>query len=118
MSFEVIERDLMGRIGRLKTKRGTVETPLLLPVINPLIQPISPKEMEKDFGCEALITNAYLLKKNFKQEVIARGIHDFLDFNKTIIKDSGAYQILRYGEVNTTPEEIAGFEEKIDTDIA
>jgi len=118
MSFEVTERDLMGRIGRLKTKSGTVETPLLLPVINPLIQPISPREMEREFGCEALITNAYLLKKNFREEVTARGVHDFLGFDKVVVTDSGAYQILRYGGVETTPEEIARFEEEIDTDIA
>ena len=118
MSFEVVERDLLGRIGRLKTKRGLVETPLLLPVVNPSIQPIFPEEMRRDFGCEALIVNAYLLKKNFGEEVKARGIHDFLKFDRVIVTDSGAYQILVYGEVDTTPEEIARFEEEIDTDVA
>ena len=62
MSFEVREKDLLARIGRLKTKSGTVETPLFFPVINPNIQPIPPKRIETGFGFEALITNAYILK--------------------------------------------------------
>lgn len=35
MSFEVREKDLLARIGRLKTKSGAVETPLFFPVVNP-----------------------------------------------------------------------------------
>ena len=118
MSFEILGRDLLGRIGRLKTKRGIVETPLFLPVVNPMIQSISPKEMERDFGCQAIITNAYLLKKNFGEKVKARGVHDFLKFNGTVVTDSGAYQNLVYGQIDTTAEEIAKFEEEIDTDVA
>jgi len=41
MSFEVKDRDLLGRIGRLRTKSGTVETPLLFPVVNPSLQIIA-----------------------------------------------------------------------------
>ena len=65
MAFEIRERDLLARIGRLKTKTGEVETPVLLPVVNPSIQPISPKAMHDEFGCTALITNAYIIRKRF-----------------------------------------------------
>jgi 7-cyano-7-deazaguanine tRNA-ribosyltransferase len=118
MAFEILDHDLLGRIGKLKTKQGFVETPLFLPVVNPLKQVLSPQEMVVDFKCQAIITNAYLLKKNFQEEVKTKGIHDFLNFNRTVMTDSGAYQILMYGQVNTSPEEIIQFEEEIDTDIA
>lgn len=118
LSFEVLERDLLARIGRLRTKRGDVETPLLLPVVNPSVQPISCEELKKDFGCEALIANAYLLRKNFAEEVKARGVHDFLNFDRVVFTDSGAYQILVYGGVEATAEEMARFEEEIDVDVA
>ena len=55
MSFEIVNRDLMARVGRLKTKSGVVETPLLLPVINPNVQAVLPKTLEEEFGCRALI---------------------------------------------------------------
>ena len=67
MSFEIFDRDLLGRIGKIKTKRGIIETPLFLPVVNPLKQSISPQEIQRDYGCQAIITNAYLLKKNFEK---------------------------------------------------
>jgi len=118
MSFEIRERDLLGRIGRLETKSGLIETPLLFPVINPSIQPISPRRIRNVFCCEALITNAYILKKRFQNEPIEKGLHKFLDFDGVIMTDSGAYQILVYGGIETTPKEIVEYQEQIDTDIA
>jgi len=118
MSFEIRDRDLLARIGRLETKSGMIETPLLLPVINPTIQLISPKTIETAFDCKAIITNAYIIKKHFQNEVAQKGIHDFLDFTGVVMTDSGAYQILEYGEVEITSKEIALYQEKIDTDIA
>lgn len=117
MSFQIAAKDLLGRIGRLQTKRGTVETPVLLPVVNPLLQPISPVAMSRDFGCKAIIANAYLLKKNVGDEVSTKGVHDFLGFDHTVVTDSGAYQILVYGNIEDTQEEIIAYQEAIDTDI-
>jgi 7-cyano-7-deazaguanine tRNA-ribosyltransferase len=118
MSFEVREKDLLARIGKLKTKSGTVETPLLFPVINPVIQPIPPRKIQEDFSCEALITNAYILKKHFKNQPVEEGLHKFLDYDKIIMTDSGAYQILVYGDIETSPTEIVHYQENINTDIA
>jgi len=118
MSFEVLGRDLLGRLGRLETKSGVVETPVLLPVVNPAVQPISPKKMQEEFKCQALITNAYILRKHFGNELAKKGIHDLLDFSGVTMTDSGAYQILAYGNVDVTPEEIVRYQEEINTDIA
>ncbi len=118
MSFEILDRDLLGRIGRFETKSGVIETPLLLPVINPNVQPVSPKTLQKEFNCRALITNAYIIKKNFKDIAVEKKIHGFLDFSGVVMTDSGAYQILVYGAVDTKPEEIVRYQEEIDTDIA
>jgi len=118
MTFEIRERDLLARIGRLKTKSGEIETPLLFPVVNPAIQPISPRKMLEEFGCEALITNAYIIKKHFRNQPIEKGLHSFLDFDGVIMTDSGAYQILVYGDVDVSPKEIAQYQEQIGADIA
>ena len=118
MSFEIKDRDLMARIGRFETKSGVVETPLLLPVINPNVQTVLPKTLEEEFGCRALITNAYIIQKNLKEAAAEKGLHNFLNFNGSIMTDSGAYQLLIYKDVETSPEEIVHFQESIDTDIA
>ncbi len=118
MSFEIVNRDLMARIGRFETKSGTVETPQLLPVINPNVQTVLPKTLEETFDCNALITNAYIINKKHKEVASEKGLHEFLNFNGTIMTDSGAYQLLIYKDVDITPQEIVSFQEKIDTDIA
>ncbi|MFQ6068496.1 MAG: tRNA guanosine(15) transglycosylase TgtA [Candidatus Bathyarchaeia archaeon] len=118
MSFEVRSRDMLARLGRIKTKSGIIETPILLPVINPVIQLISPKIMSKEFNCQALITNAYILKKQVGGEAVEKGIHKLLDFDGVVMTDSGAYQILVYGKVDVNPSEIVHYQEQISTDIA
>jgi 7-cyano-7-deazaguanine tRNA-ribosyltransferase len=118
LSFEIKEKDLLGRIGKLKTKSGTVETPLLFPVINPSIQPIPPQKLKETFGFQAVITNAYILKKRYQNKPVDMGLHKFLDFDGVVMTDSGAYQILVYGEVEVTQKQIVAYQEGIGSDIA
>ncbi len=118
MCFEIRYRDMLARLGRIKTKSGMIETPILLPVINPAIQPISPKTMNEEFNCEALITNAYILKKQSSESAVDKEVHKLLNFDNVIMTDSGAYQILLYGKVDVTPAEIVKYQEQISTDIA
>ncbi len=118
MSFEIKEKDLLARIGRIRTKSGPIETPLLFPVINPFTQPILPRKIREEFGFEALITNAYILKNRFQGQVAENSLHRLLDFDGVIMTDSGAYQILVYGDVEVTPREIVQYQELIGSDIA
>ena len=118
MCFEIRARDMLARLGRIETKSGGIETPILFPVINPAVQPISPRAMKEEFGCSAVMTNAYILKKQKADETVQIGVHKLLDFDGVIMTDSGAYQMLVYGEVGVTPEEIDHYQERISTDIA
>ena len=118
MSFEIKEKDLLARIGKLKTKTVTVETPLLFPVINPSIQPVPPKRLKAEFGFEAVITNAYILWKRYQNKPVEQGLHRFLDFDGAVMTDSGAYQILVYGNVGVTQKEIVDYQERMGSDIA
>ncbi|MCW3999244.1 MAG: tRNA guanosine(15) transglycosylase TgtA [Candidatus Bathyarchaeota archaeon] len=119
MSFEIKEKDLLGRIGKLKTKTATVETPLLFPVINPVSQPIPCRRLKETFGVQALITNSYINKKRFGEKIVEMGgLHKFLDYDGAVMTDSGAYQILVYGEVEVSQKEIVAYQEAIGSDIA
>ncbi len=118
MSFEVKEKDILARIGKLKTKSGSVETPLLFPVINPNIQLVSTRKLKEEFGFEAVITNAYILKKRYNERVADQGVHNFLGFDGVVMTDSGAYQILVYGGVEVSQAEIVKYQEDIGSDIA
>lgn len=118
MKFEILHRDGLGRVGRLKTAHGTLTTPTLMPVINPMDRPITPEEMRREFGVELVMTNAYLILKHFGEDGVRKGVHKIIDYQGPVMTDSGGYQILRYGTVDVSPEEIIRYQEAIGSDIA
>jgi 7-cyano-7-deazaguanine tRNA-ribosyltransferase len=117
MAFEIKDRDLLGRIGKINTKSGNFETPTFMPVINPFKQIIPARKIFKEFGCHVIMTNSYILWKNLDptQEI---DIHHFLDYPGVVTTDSGAYQILVYGSIEINQNDIIEFQKKIDSDIA
>ncbi len=112
--IEIQSKDLLARIARFRTNSGVIETPAFLPVVHPTRVLIPPRQIFDDFGCKALITNSYLLLKSGNHD----NIHDVLDFPGSIMTDSGAYQLLIYGKVSISPNQIIEFQEKIESDIA
>ncbi|MDR0888116.1 MAG: tRNA guanosine(15) transglycosylase TgtA [Candidatus Methanoplasma sp.] len=117
--FEIIKRDGLARIGKFETRHGTIETPALLPVINPKICTVTPRELYDEFGFGALITNSYIIKNNpeLKEKAQSQGLHEMLDFPGVIMTDSGTFQSHMYGEVEVTNEEMVEFQKSIGTDI-
>jgi len=114
--YDLVDRDLGARIGRLKTAHGTITTPTVLPVINPNRITVKPSEMEK-LGAQALITNSYIIWKDKREEAIAQGVHNLIDFHGPIMTDSGAYQLLVYGGIDVLNQEIIDFQSQIGVDI-
>jgi 7-cyano-7-deazaguanine tRNA-ribosyltransferase len=117
--FELIRRDGLARIGRLETPHGPLETPALLPVVNPRLVTVPPRELYDTFGFKALITNSYIIRNDptLNQRAVKEGLHDMLDFPGVIMTDSGTFQSHMYGEVEVRNEEIVNFQRDIGADI-
>jgi len=117
--FEILIRDGASRIGRLHTKHGSLNTPMLLPVINPNIRTIEPREMWDEFGIQGIITNSYIMWKHdkLKQSVLSKGVHELLDFPGVIVTDSGTFQSYIYGDVEVGVSEIVKFQKDIGVDV-
>ncbi len=118
LQFEVLEKDIGGRLGRLYNNEKTIQTPALLPVINPHLPLISPLEM-KEMGISAIITNAYIISKSkeFRERALTEGLHKMLDFDGIIMTDSGSFQLSVYGEVEITNVGTLEFQQAIGSDI-
>ena len=118
--FETTVRDGRARIGRIHTQHGVLETPALLPVINPNIRTIEPREMWDRYGIQGLITNSYIIWKHddLKQHAVTKGVHDLLNFPGVVMTDSGTFQSYMYGDVEVGVEEIVEFQRLIGVDIA
>ena len=117
--FEILHKDLAGRIGRLSTLHGTVETPLLMPVINPHLPLIPPDELAS-MGAEMVITNSYIINQDpdLREGAIEQGLHHLLGFPGPIMTDSGAFQLSVYGDIGVLPLEILDFQFAIKSDIS
>jgi len=120
--FEVREYDGMGRRGELTVPRAgrTVETPALMPVVNPHVQTVEPATLEAEFGAEILITNSYVLhgSDDLHEPARRQGLHELLDFSGVIVTDSGSFQLAEYGEIDVTTREIVEFQHEIGSDVA
>ena len=120
--FEIRDHDAAGRIGRLEVPRAgvTVETPALLPVVNPNVLTVEPRRLAEEFGAEMLITNSYIIRSTdrIRDRVLDRGLHDFLGFDGAIMTDSGSFQLAEYGDIDVTTEEIIEFQREIGSDVA
>ena len=121
MSFEIKDKDLAGRIGRISTRSGRVETPAFFPVVNPFKQEREmPVSKIAEIGFNQVITNSFIIKQRLGAKALSMGIHKVLNFNGVIMTDSGAYQLLIYGEgrISIDPEDIVRYQDELGSDIA
>jgi 7-cyano-7-deazaguanine tRNA-ribosyltransferase len=116
--FEITARAGLGRIRRLATAHGTVETPPLLPVLNPSSLIITPQEMKDEFHAPVLMTNAYILHRGEERDrALKEGVHGLLGFGGPVMTDSGAFQHHVYGTVDVPNAEIVKFQAAIGADL-
>ncbi|MEW5936605.1 MAG: tRNA guanosine(15) transglycosylase TgtA [Candidatus Thermoplasmatota archaeon] len=117
--FEIHERDGLARIGTVETPHGTMETPCLLPVVNPNKPLIRPAEMAALFKASAVITNSYILWRTpaLREKALEQGVHALLEFQGPVMTDSGTFQSYVYGDVEVSAPEILNFQREIGSDI-
>lgn len=114
--FEIFDKDLMGRIGRIYTSHGIVETPELAPVVNPVKNVVPVNEIIQ-IGFHLIMTNAYIIKKHYEALALDLGVHRLLGYDGPMMTDSGAYQLMEYRSIEVDPVEIVKYQEGIGTDI-
>ncbi|BAB60666.1 hypothetical protein [Thermoplasma volcanium GSS1] len=116
--MEIRERDGLARIARFDTPHGTIETPTVLPVINPNIMDITPEEMKK-YGVHGVITNSYIILRNdrLREEAEKYGVHSLIGYDGPVMTDSGTFQSYVYGSVEFNNRQVVEFQKTIGSDI-
>ena len=117
-SFRVLARDpgSGARRGRMSTRHGTVETPAFMPVGTAgTVKAMTPEEIA-DLGFEMLLGNAYHLALRPGEETIRRigGLHRFMHWERSILTDSGGFQILSLAKRRTISDEGVVFRSHLD----
>lgn len=117
--FEIIHRDGLARVCRLEVRGRWIETPALLPVVNPKAGPVEPRRLREEFGFGAIITNSFIISRDDKlrNAALTCGLHEMLGYDGIIMTDSGTFQEYTYGKMNVDPLAIVDFQKDIGTDI-
>ena len=118
IGFEVLaqDQDSRARIGRLKTPRGSIETPVFMPVGTAgSVKAMWPDRLT-DLGVRIILANTYHLYLRPGVEVIekAGGLHRFMDWPDLLLTDSGGYQVFSHRGLIKVSEEGVQFTSHLD----
>ena len=101
-SFELLTQDDQARLGKINTFRGTIDTPAFMPVGTlGTVKGVFSDDILKT-NTHIILGNTYHLLLRPGVETLKRfgGLHNFMNWNKPILTDSGGYQIMSLSKLN------------------
>ena len=114
--FEKIKNDGKARLGKLHTAHGVIHTPVFMPVgTAATVKAMRPEEVAAT-GAEILLGNTYHLMLRPTAERIAElgGLHQFMNWHKPILTDSGGFQVMSLAGLRKITEEGVTFSSHLD----
>lgn len=104
------------RRGHLRTRRGTIETPIFMPVgTQGTVKSLTPAQIE-EVGASIILANTYHLNLRPGPEIIAElgGLHRFMGWPHPILTDSGGFQVFSLAEFRKITDEGIAFRSHLD----
>ncbi|NLD19261.1 MAG: tRNA guanosine(34) transglycosylase Tgt [Clostridiales bacterium] len=118
VTYELIKTDTKtkARRGRVTTAHGVIETPVFMPVGTAATVKAMRPEQVKELGAEIILSNTYHLYLRPGHEVVraAGGLHKFMNWDKSILTDSGGFQVFSLDKMRKISEEGVEFRSHID----
>lgn len=105
------------RAGVLETGRGTIETPIFMPVgTQGTVKGVSQADLKDSIQAQIILANTYHMYLRPGLDVISQagGIHKFINWDKPMLTDSGGYQVFSLGDMRKITEEGVWFRSHID----
>ena len=118
VTYELIHQDAKTRARRgwITTPHGTIETPVFMPVgTQATVKAMKPEDVAAT-GAEIILGNTYHLYLRPGEDIIreAGGLHQFMNWHKPILTDSGGFQVFSLGKFRKITEEGVKFKSYID----
>lgn len=118
MNFELLATDpkSKARAAILTTDHSTIETPIFMPVgTQATVKSMSPDELHA-CGCPIILANTYHLHLRPGDELIreGNGLHTFENWNKSLLTDSGGFQVFSLRDISKITEDGVYFQSHID----
>ncbi|MCD8260321.1 MAG: tRNA guanosine(34) transglycosylase Tgt [Bacteroides sp.] len=119
MTFELQHTDAKSkaRAGMITTGHGQIETPIFMPVGTAgNVKGVHVTELKNDINAQIILGNTYHLYLRPGLEVLeqAGGLHKFNGFDRSILTDSGGFQVFSLSSIRKLREEGAEFRSHID----
>jgi queuine tRNA-ribosyltransferase len=104
------------RAGKLITPHGEVETPVFMPVGTLASVKGIPQDVLEELGVQILLSNTYHLYLRPGVDTIRKmgGLHRFMAWNRSILTDSGGFQVFSLTELRKVTEEGVAFRSHLD----
>ena len=109
LHFELIRADGGARHGRFTTTHGEVQTPTFMPVgTQGTVKAVLPKDVA-EIGSSVLLANTYHLGLDDRVDLVERagGLHTFMAWDRTILTDSGGFQVFSLPDKTVTEEGVS-----------
>ena len=106
-SFNVIAKDKYSRLGLIKTHRGSINTPVFMPVGTQATVKATFINDIKKTGTEIILANTYhlMLRPGVKRIKSIGGLHEFMNCQLPILTDSGGFQVMSLSKLNKVDRE-------------
>ena len=107
MQFELLKTDGAARRGTLTLAHGQIQTPVFMPVGTcGTVKAMTPQSLH-DIGAQICLGNTFHLWLRPGLDVIKahNGLHDFMNWQKPILTDSGGFQVFSLGAMRKITEE-------------
>jgi queuine tRNA-ribosyltransferase len=119
MKFEIIHtvKGSQARAGRVTTEHSSFETPIFMPVgTQGTVKTVHQHELKNDINAPIILGNTYHLYLRPGTEVLAEagGLHQFMNWDRSILTDSGGYQVFSLSDNRKLTREGASFRSHID----
>ncbi|MBA4365631.1 MAG: tRNA guanosine(34) transglycosylase Tgt [Coprothermobacter sp.] len=116
--FEVTHQSTTGheRTGILTTAHGTVRTPVFMPVgTQATVKGLTPEQVT-EIGFEIILSNTYHLYLQPGDDVVreAGGLHRFMHWDRSILTDSGGFQVMSLSRISKRSDDGIEFQSFID----
>jgi queuine tRNA-ribosyltransferase len=119
MKFEILHKDknTNARTGLITSDHSIINTPIFMPVgTQGTVKAVHQHELKEDINAPIILGNTYHLYLRPGLDVIseAGGLHKFINWDRSILTDSGGYQVFSLSANRKLSKEGAKFSSHID----
>ena len=107
-SFELISSQKKARLGVIRTSKGIINTPAFMPVGTlGTVKGLFVDDLLKT-GSQIILGNTYHLMLRPGTNILKKfgGLHNYMNWNKPILTDSGGFQIMSLSKLNKIDKNI------------